>query len=207
MHTSLLSRRVCLLGLVLWLSLVLIKSGVHAQWATSPAWTTFVPTTAVSYAISTDRNSYSVRDKITLKYRIVNISNRPLYVPRSSLEGCPWVSRHVSAWFEDGAGRRNPMGYGGSCASTPGAPKPTVTERMNKEAVLLKPAEHFDATVQLVIPSEGGSALPGEYRIESILSGWTYDEFTDKERIELANIGSSFLRGEIPASMHIRLTP
>ena len=71
----------------------------------------------------------------------------------------------------------------------------------------MKPTEHFDATVELAMPSGGGNVLPGEYRIESILSGWTYDEFTDKERIELANIGNPFLRGEIPASMRIRLTP
>jgi hypothetical protein len=78
---------------------------------------------------------------------------------------------------------------------------------MNNEAVLLMPAEHFDATVPLVIPSGGVGVPPGEYRIESILYGWNYDGFTDQERIEMAAIGNPFLRGEIPASMRVRLTP
>jgi len=78
---------------------------------------------------------------------------------------------------------------------------------MNKEAVLLMPAEHFDGTMQLVMPSAGGGVLPGEYRIESMLSGWNIERFTDQELIELATFGKPFLRGEIPASIRVRLTP
>jgi hypothetical protein len=35
----------------------------------------------VSFTISTDAKTYTVRDPITVKYRIVNVSNGPLWVP------------------------------------------------------------------------------------------------------------------------------
>jgi hypothetical protein len=183
------------------------KLGVHAQWVNSPAWTAFVPATAVSFAISTDKNSYSVQEHITLKYQIVNISNHALYVPRAWAEGCPTVTLHVASWFEDGIGRRSGSGIGSSCGITPGTLAPTVSERMNKEAVLLMPGEHVDGTAPLVIPTGREGFPPGAYRIEAILSGWNYDRFTDAERLELATIGNPFLRGEIPASVRVTLTP
>jgi hypothetical protein len=43
---------------------------------------TFVPANDVSFRISTDQSSYRVGDKITLKYRITNISNAPLCAAR-----------------------------------------------------------------------------------------------------------------------------
>ena len=190
--------------IVALLMMGLVESGVHAQWVNAPPWTTFVPTTAVSFAISTDRNSYSVREQITLRYRIVNISNHALYVPRAWAEGCPTVTQHVSAWFEDSIGRRSVSGIGASCA---GSFSPTVTERMNKEAVLLKLGEHVDGTAPLVIPTGRESFPSGAYRIEAILSGWNYDRFTDGERRELAAMGNPLLRGEIPASVRVTLTP
>src|SRR5436190_18902190 len=88
------------------LVLFLTQPAAHAQWVTNDAWTTFVPATAVSFAISTDQNSYSVREPIALNYRIMNISNHALYVPRASLEGCPTVTLYVWAWFENSIGQR-----------------------------------------------------------------------------------------------------
>ena len=201
------SRRIRVLVVALLIILGLAKLGVHAQWVNSPAWTTFVPATAVSFAISTDQNNYSVQEHITLKYRIVNISNHALYVPRAWAEGCPTVTLHVSSWFEDGIGRRSGSGIGSSCGFTPNTLAPTVTERMNKEAVLLMPGEHVDGTAPLVIPTSRDGFPPGAYRIEAILSGWNYDRFTEAERLELATIGNPFLRGEIPASVRVTLTP
>jgi len=49
-------------------------------------------------------------------------------------------------------------------------------------------------------------SLPvGAYRIEATLTGWSDDKFTDAERMELAKMGSPFLRGEVPASTRITL--
>jgi hypothetical protein len=76
---------------------------------------------------------------------------------------------------------------------------------MSKEAVLLKPREHFDGTFQL--DSKLFDLKPGGYRIEATLSGWTEEKFTDGERSELARMASPFLRGEVPDSVRIRLTP
>ena len=47
----------------------------------------------------------------------------------------------------------------------------------------------------------------GEYRIEANLSGWTQEQFTDAELSELARLAHPLMRGEIPASVRIRLRP
>jgi hypothetical protein len=179
-----------------------MESTGYSQWIlNNPAFTTFVPATAVSVAISTDRNSFSIGQQILTKFRITNISNRPLYVPRAALEGCPTVTLHVEAWLEDSTGRRTGFGYGASCA---GSYHPTVTQRMDREAVLLKPAEHFDLTTSVPIPT---GVPPGAYRVEAILHGWDLTRFTEEELEELSKVGNPFLRGEFPVSMRVTLTP
>ena len=77
--------------------------------------------------------------------------------------------------------------------------------RLSKEATLLKPGEYFDGTLQLDTTLFGG-LKPGEYRIEANLSWWTQEQFTDAELSELARLAHPLLRGEIPASVRIRLT-
>ena len=74
---------------------------------------TFVPSSDVSFKISTDRSSYRTGEQITLKYRIKNIRNAPLYVPREWEATCPG-SPHLWAWFEDSSGKHFVPGYGGS---------------------------------------------------------------------------------------------
>jgi hypothetical protein len=49
------------------------------------------------------------------------------------------------AWFEDSSGEHFVPDYGGSCSGNP----ISIIEGMSKEAVLLKPCEHFDGTFQL----------------------------------------------------------
>jgi len=82
-------------ALHVWLGL--LGSEAYAQWAENAARAMFVPATSVSFSVSTDKNRYSLREGIPLKYRIVNISNGPVYVPRATLEGCPTVTLHVAA--------------------------------------------------------------------------------------------------------------
>jgi hypothetical protein len=160
---------------------------------------TFAPASDVSFKISTDRSRYRTGEPIVLKYRIKNISNASLYVPREWEATCP-ASPHLWAWFEDSSGKHFVPGYGGSCSSGP----KTISERMSKEAVLLKPGEHLDGTFRLDTKLFG--LKPGAYRIEAALSGWTEEKFSDTERDELAQMASRFMTGEVPESTSITLT-
>ena len=160
---------------------------------------TFVPPSDVSFKISTERSIYRAGEPITLKYKIKNISNKPLYVPREWEVTCPG-SPHLWAWFENSLGKHFVPGYGGSCMSGP----KTVSERMSKEAVLLKPGEHLDGTFRLDTTLFGG-LKPGTYRIEAALSGWTEEKFSDAERSELSQMAGPFMTGEVPDSMSITL--
>ena len=161
---------------------------------------TFAPASDVSFKISTDRSSYRAGEQIILKYRIKNISNALLYVPREWEATCP-ASPHLWAWFEDSSGKHFVPGYGGPCSSGP----KTISERMSKEAVLLKPGEHLEGTFRLDTKLFGG-LKPGAYRIEAALSGWTEEKFNDTERSELAQMASPFMTGEVPDSTSITLT-
>jgi hypothetical protein len=161
---------------------------------------TFVPASDVSFKISTDRISYAAGESITLKYRIKNISNAPLYVPREWEATCP-AGPHLWAWFEDRIGKHYIPGFGGSCSPVP----QTVSERMSKEAVLLNPGENLDGTFRLDTQLFGG-LKPGAYRIEAALTGWVEEKFSDAERSELPRRAAPFLRGEIPDSTSITLT-
>jgi hypothetical protein len=65
---------------------------------------TFAPANDVSFSISTERHSYKAGEQITLNYRVTNISNKPLYVPREWEVTCP-AGPHVWAWFENSSGQ------------------------------------------------------------------------------------------------------
>lgn len=167
---------------------------------------TFVPANDVSFTISTDRNDYSAGEQIVVKYQITNISNHPLYVPLGFQQtACLDMNHtpHIRGWFENSAGRHFTPGYGVSCGGTPGAPQPTVTQRMNRTAVLLRPGEHLDGVVEL--SPAMFSLPPGAYRIEATLTGWDSGKYTDSERTELAQMGNPFLEGDVPASMRVNL--
>jgi len=185
-------RRILQVGIVY----VLLATSLPAQKET------FAPANDVSFKISTERQSYRTGEQITLTYRITNISNKPLYVPREWEAKCP-ASPHVWAWFEDSSGRHFTPGYAGSCSESTN-PK-TVSERMSNEAVLLKPGEHLDGTFRMDTTLFGG-LKPGAYRIEAVLWSWTEDKFTEAERSELARMGSPFLQGEVPNSTSVTLT-
>jgi hypothetical protein len=162
---------------------------------------TFVPSSDVSFTISTEQDSYNAGESITLKYSVKNISNATLFVPREWEATCP-ASPHLWAWFEDSSGKHFVPGYGGSCVGGP----QTISQRMSKEAVLLKPGEHVDGTFLLNTKLFGGLE-PGAYRVEAALTGWTEEKFTDAERSELAKMAGAFMMGEVSDSIRITLTP
>lgn len=178
------------------LNFFLIASSILAQKET------FVPSSDVSFKISTVQTSWRAGESITVEYSVKNISNAPLFVPREWEATCPGAP-HLWAWFEDRSGKHFVPGYGGSCLG--GGPK-TVSERMGKEAVLLKPGEHLDGTFLLDTKLFGG-LKPGVYRVEAALTGWVEAKFTDAERSELAKMVGPFMAGEVSDSIRITLTP
>ena len=182
----------------IWLVGCLIPTMLKAQEET------FVPASDLSFTISTDRSSYGRRESITVKYRIANISNAPVYVPRAWEEKCP-TKPHVWAWFENGVGKHFVPGYGGSCSPAGGPHR--VAERMAKEAVLLKPGDHLYGTLELDPTMFSGGLPPGPYRIEAVLSCWNEDEFSAAEKEELRSLAGRFVQGQAPASVHITLVP
>ena len=174
--------------------LLLIPSSILAQKKT------FVPSSDVSFKISTVQTSWKTDESITVKYRVKNISNAPLFVPREWEATCP-AAPHLWAWFEDSSGKHFVPGYAGSCG---GGPK-TISDRMSKEAVLLKPGEHLDGT--LLLDPKLFRLKPGAYRVEAALTGWVEEKFTDAERSELAKMAGPFMAGEVSNSIRITLTP
>ena len=190
-----------LLALVAALGL-LLRPAVMAQWATNPAWTVFTPANDVSFTISTVRPRYGMTDPVMLTYEIVNLSNKPLYVPRTWTGTCPQTT-HLMAWLEDSTGRHSVFGFGSSCSSGPGGPPPeSLTERMKKDAVLLKPGERFTGAWSIA-----HATLPaGDYRVEAVFYGWKPETFSDADIAELAKLGAPFLRGEVPTWAKVTLT-
>ena len=150
----------------------------------------FVPASDVSFKISTEQTSYKADQSITLKCRVINISNAELFVPREWEATCP-ASPHLWASFEDSAGKHFVGGYGGDCSSKP----QTIRKRMSKEAVLLQPGEHLEETF-LLDPKVFG-LKPGGYRVEAALTGWNEEKFTDAERSQLTQMGGRFMSGEV----------
>ena len=160
---------------------------------------TFAPANDVSFKISTVSTTWRADESITLQYSMKNIGNAPLFVPREWEVTCP-ANPHLWAWFEDSSGKHFVPGYAGDCSPS----AQTIRERMNKEAILLKPGKHLDGTFQLDPKLFG--LKPGNYRVEASLTGWTEEKFTDAERSELALMGGSFMTGEVPDSIRITLT-
>jgi hypothetical protein len=162
----------------------------------------FVPANDVSLTISSQRRSYKAGEKITLRYRITNVSNAPLYAPREWESKCP-SNPHLWGWFENSSGKHFVPGYAGSCF--PSTNPKTLSDRLSKEAILLRPGEHSDGELLLDTTLFGGLA-PGWYRIEAVMYGWAEEKFTEAERSELVRVPHPLLRGEIPVSMRLKLT-
>jgi hypothetical protein len=162
---------------------------------------TFVPANDVSFTVKSERATYKVGEQISLKYEIVNVSNAAVYVPREWDTQCP-STPHIWAWFESGTGEHFIPGYAGSCSQSP----QTLRERMQKEAVLLRPRQRLEGRISMDTSLFGG-LKPGAYRLEASLSGWRENDFTPVQQAELMKMGARLMRGEVPASTRIRLSP
>lgn len=169
----------------------------------------FTSANAVSFTISTDRNTYNSQERITVNYQVKNVSTGPLYVPKDQGEIlCSTTAKemasimHVDAWFENAAGKDFHSGWLGGCLG-PGAP-PTFSERIRDAAVLLRPGEHHDGTI--VLDGRILKLPPGVYRIVAKLDGWKAEQFSIPERAELSKMAAPFLGGELSASTPVTVT-
>ena len=133
-----------------------------------------------------------------MKYEIVNISNGAVYVPRDWDAQCP-ATPHIWAWFESSSGKHFIPGYAGSCSPF----AQTLTTRIQKEAVVLKPGERLEGTVRMDTTLFGG-LKPGAYRLEATLSGWKENDFSPAQQSDLAEMGAAFIRGEVSALLASR---
>jgi len=153
------------------------------------------------FTISTERRSYRAGEQITLKYRVTNILNAFLYVPREWEVQC-LGGPHVWAWFENSSGQHFVPGYGGSCS--PSSNSQTVSASMRKEAAVLNPGEHLDGRLQMDTTLFGGWQ-PGACRIQAVLSGWVKEKFTGAERFRTSADARHLIAGRSPklSSHHV----
>ena len=159
----------------------------------------FISSASVTFHISSEEKSYEADDEVRLDYRITNIGNAPVYVPREWEATCPTVP-HIWAWFEDSSGNHLVPEYASNCVPK----KQTIRERMGEEAVLLKPGEHVDGPLRL--DPKTFHLAPGRYRVEAAMTGWAEQKFDAEERGELEKMGHPFVTGEAPDSLTVILT-
>ena len=159
----------------------------------------FVPSSNVTFQISSEEKSYEIDEVVVLNYRIKNFSSAPLYVPREWEATCPTVP-HIWAWFEDHSGNHLVPDFPADCKPT----KNTIQERMAKEAVLLNPGDSMNG--QLRLDPKLFHLVAGRYRVEAALTGWHEERFTAEQRTELEKLGHPLVTGEVPASLTVILT-
>lgn len=149
----------------------------------------FVPASDVSFTVAAERKTYKAGDQVYLKYKIVNVNNAVLYVPREWEAQCP-IAPHIWAGFENSKGKHFVRGYARSCSPSP----QTLRQRMQKEAVLLKPGQRLEGKIRMDTSLFGGLP-PGAYRLEALLSGWKQSDFNEAQRTELGKLGAPFMVG------------
>jgi hypothetical protein len=159
----------------------------------------FVPANDVSFTVAPEHLSYRTGEEVVVKYQITNISNGSVYAPREWENKCP-PNPHIWAWFENSSGRHFIPGYAGDCSPS----QQTVLQRMQGEAVLLKPGQQLRGHISLDTTLFGGLP-PGAYRVEAVLYGWNDKEFDEHQRNELQKLSAPFITGEVPASTSIIL--
>ena len=113
---------------------------------------------------------------------------------------------HLWARLEDNSGKHYEPGYGGSCLGPSPDDRMSVSESMQKDAVLVRPGQavHGSFTFQPKVLSD---LKPGSYRLESALYGWnlSFNTLELPELSELYRMGAPFLIGETHATTHVEL--
>ncbi|HUE51988.1 MAG TPA: hypothetical protein VMO80_06595 [Terriglobales bacterium] len=164
----------------------------------------FVHGSDVLFRIRIDRKAYNIGDQITIRYTIKNVSNGALYVPRSQWEVKCGNPPHLWSRLEDSSGKHYEPGYAGSCLGPSLTDRMTLPERMQRDAVLLRPGQEatgsfsFDSKIFL------DQLRPGVYRLEAVLYGWNLP-FDSNQLHDLAGMGTPFLIGGSDAVSQVEL--
>jgi len=182
-----------------WMVALIIGVAPSAQ-AQNP----FVPSADVVFTVRTDHRHYEIGDDITVHYTIKNVSNGPIYVPKAQWDISCRSNPHLWGVLEDTAGKHFEPGFGGSCMHPNRADQMTISERMQEDAVLLKPGQLVSGSYPLPMSVFGKSLEPGAYRLEAILYGWNLD-YSESELTELKTMRAPFLGGESNAVVLIEL--
>jgi len=166
----------------------------------------FVPANDASFAITPKRKTYKIGEKIDFTYRVRNISHAEIFVPRTVWEVKCGNPPHVWVWLEDSTGKHFMPGYGGSCLGPDPIDKLSAAQRMEKDAVLVKPMAYIEGSFDLDTNIFIKELKPGRYRLEAVLYGWKSERFDEAQSSSLEMMKHPFLSGELAASQSIKLT-
>lgn len=159
----------------------------------------FVHSNDVLFTVRTDHKEYSIGDQIVLQYTIKNVSKSAYYVPRRQWDTKCGNPPHLWSRLEDSSGKHYEPGYMGSCI---GPSLMSISERMSKDAFLLKPGQKISGSYSFDSKIFANSLQPGAYRLEAVLDGWN-ESFNKSELSELAKFRAPFLSGESVASTEV----
>ncbi|MDE3163849.1 MAG: hypothetical protein KGL64_11365 [Acidobacteriota bacterium] len=165
----------------------------------------FVHGSDIKFSIETAGKTYNIGDKIVIRYTIRNVSNGALYVPAGQWEIKCGSPPHLWSRLEDRSGRHYEPGYAGSCFGPNPIDRMSLSERMRKDALLLRPGQAVTGSFTFDSSVFEGSLGTGAYRLEAILYGWN-QSYDNSQRAELAGMGAPFLIGESNASLTIELS-
>jgi hypothetical protein len=110
-------------------------------------------------------------------------------------------------WVEDSTGKHFVPGWAGSCLGPNPVDKMNAAQRMEKDAVLLKPMAYIDGTFDFdtnIFVDKGSK--PGRYRLEAVLRAWKDQDFDEAQTLSLETMKHPSLRGKVTASHPIELT-
>lgn len=159
----------------------------------------FVHSNDVLFTVRTEHKEYTIGDRIVIHYSIKNVSNGAYYVPRSQWDTKCGNPPHLWSRLEDSSGKHYEPGYMGSCI---GPSRMSISERMRKDAFLLKPGQKITGSYSFDSKIFASRLKPGVYRLEAVLYGWN-ESFDKHEVSELARLGAPFLIGESVASTQV----
>ncbi len=195
--TRLLVDRSSATALIVLIFLFAISAETHGQ---QP----FVHGNDIRFSIRTDRRAYNIGDQVVIHYVIKNVSNGALYVPATQWEIKCGNPPHLWSRLEDSSGKHYEPGYASSCGSPNPVEQMSVSERMRKDALLLKPGQEVTGSFSFDSKVFSDNLKSGTYRLEAVLYGWNL-LFDNSQLSELAGMGAPFLIGESTASLPVAL--
>lgn len=163
----------------------------------------------VAFSIRTEQKHYEIGEKIVVSYTIKNVGNGPLFVPRSQWDTACSGAPRFWALLENSSGQHFEPGFIGGGLGAKDCGDVSLSEWLNKDAVLLKPQQSVAGTFVFEFPPGSGTFTrtlkPGLYRLEALLYGWNAP-LTELQRGGLSRIQGSLLIGEANATTQIELT-